>query len=130
MTEETYDVTFLDVFQLDSNDKPIDTCKTSLHEDISIANGKYDIHYVINLLKQIENKCNSGKFNAKDLRFSLQESCKILRVKLEMERDFKQDDRVKTYRCDQCQEIYFVPKNMARECPICLKSKPKRISSF
>lgn len=129
MTED-FDVTFLGVMAANQINRTVEPCKAALHDDLSIANGKYDINFVINLLKQIESKCNKGKFNPSDLRFTLQESCKTLRVKLEMERDFDQDSRVKTYRCEQCQEIYFVPANLKGECPNCAKEKPKRISEF
>lgn len=116
-------------FALDSNDEPI-KCKADLHEDLACKNGIYDIHYAINLLNQIEDRCEKGRFSAHDLRFTLQHSCKTLRLKLEMERDFNQDTRVKTYRCDNCQEMYFVPANMKGECPHCLNERPKRIFKF
>jgi len=91
----------------------------------------YDILFVINLLNQIEHQLNKGKFSPQDTLFSLRESCKSLRVKLEMERNFAMNPKVKAYRCEKCGEMYFVPKFNKDICPTCEeKQNTKRISNF
>lgn len=55
--------------------------------DNMLQHGKYDIHYVIKLLRVIEEKCHQYRLSPHDLRFSLQQSCQKLINFLEIERD-------------------------------------------
>ena len=52
-----------------------------------LEHGKYDINYVITLLKIILNKCNAHLMSAKDLQFTLVQSLTKLIAMLETERD-------------------------------------------
>jgi hypothetical protein len=54
-----------------------------------LEKGKYDIDYVINLLKIIMQKCEQMKMNPKDLQFTLWTSTQKLLSMLEVERDQK-----------------------------------------
>jgi DNA-directed RNA polymerase subunit RPC12/RpoP len=99
--------------------------------DPSPKENTYDILFIINLLNQIEYQLNKGKFSPQDTLFSLRESCKSLRIKLEMEKDFSNKPRVKSYRCEKCGEMYFVLKFNKISCPACEeKQNTKRISNF
>ena len=53
----------------------------------SLAKGKYDINYIINLLKIIMTKCEEMKHNPRDLQFTLWTSTQKLLAMLEVERD-------------------------------------------
>lgn len=48
---------------------------------------KYDINFVINVLKTILRECDRHKINPKDLHISLSQSVKRLLAMLEVERD-------------------------------------------
>lgn len=52
-----------------------------------LQKGKYDINYVINLLKIILQKCEQMKMNPKDLQFTLRTSTEKLLAMIEVERD-------------------------------------------
>jgi len=53
----------------------------------SLPKGKYDINYVINLLRIIHDKIESMKFNARDIPFTMCDSMRRLIANLETERD-------------------------------------------
>lgn len=86
--------------------------------EFSIAKDKYDVNYVINLCKQIIQKCENQKFNSSDLRFSLQQSLKTLVAEIEVQK--YQSNGPKTFRCDNCNEMYFTMPNKTNvNCPHC-----------
>jgi ribosomal protein S27E len=87
-----------------------------------VAKGKYDINYVITLLRIIEGKCHSKRLSPSDLRFSLQESCKQMITYLETERDVKTSkDPVIHLKCERCSFVDLVFSSEAKnwKCPIC-----------
>ncbi len=53
----------------------------------TIPMGKYDINYVIMLLRVILDKCNDMRHNPHDFQFTLQQSLLSLIGMLEVERD-------------------------------------------
>ena len=53
----------------------------------SLPKGKYDIHYVIELLRIIHDKIESMKMSPKDIPFTMCDSMKRLIANLEVERD-------------------------------------------
>lgn len=70
-------VTFFPVTRLDNQNK---------FYGHSLEKGKYDINYVINILKIIVEKCEQLKMRPQDLAFTLTESCKRLIAMLEVEK--------------------------------------------
>lgn len=100
----------------------VTSIKEQKDEIFSLPKGKYDINYVINLLKIIESKCENGKLTPSDLRFSLQQSCKLLRGNLEIERDVLTDqDPIIRAVCKNCKETSFLRKSVQARwvCPNC-----------
>lgn len=94
----------------------------------SLPKGQYDINYVIKLCEMIESKCEVMKLSPSDLCFSLQHSLKSLRISLIMERDFTTHGP-KTYRCETCNEMYFIlPNDPNAFCPHC-KDRTKKIEN-
>lgn len=88
----------------------------------SLEKGKYDINYVITLLRIIEGKCEAGKLSPSDLRFSLQQSCKEMIAHLETERDIKTaKDPVLLMTCEKCKnsELIFKSKCIEWKCNFC-----------
>lgn len=107
----------LDQWPEKNESKPSEKC------EFSISRGKYDANYVINLCKQIIQKCENEKFRSTELRFSLQQSLKILIANIECEL-MTDPTKPKTFRCDDCGEIYFtLPKETKVKCPHCLNRK-------
>ena len=53
----------------------------------SLPKGKYDIHYVIKLLRIIHDKIESMKMSPRDIPFTMCDSMKRLIANLEVERD-------------------------------------------
>lgn len=84
-------VTFLPVTKK-SNEKNISTHVSNLQESSQffrhkLNKGKYDINYVIMLLKIIQDQNEKMKLNPKDFQFTLAQSLQKLICMLEVERD-------------------------------------------
>lgn len=60
---------------------------TPIERNNTVRKGKYDIHYVINLLRSIEDQCHKYRLNPSTLQFSLQNSLQRMIAMLEVERD-------------------------------------------
>lgn len=99
-----------------------------------VIKGRYDINYVISLLRIIEGKCEKGKFRAEDLRFSLQQSCKQMIGYLEVERDCRTSlDPVMMRECPKCRYSELVVKSRYGEwdCAKCKeRDNEERASAF
>lgn len=95
----------------------------------SLQKGKYNIDYVISLLKIIEEECKRHQLNRHDLPLSLRESCKRLRGSLEVEKNCKtsKDPRV-LVTCIECKQSVVIPKRIALhwKCP-CKIDYPKKL---
>jgi len=83
--------------------KPIRLDDTVEFEKYALPKGKYDIHYVIQLCRIIEEKCEKMKHCTSDLRFSLQNSLQRLIAYLETERDNPSNKcHVVHLTCERC----------------------------
>jgi hypothetical protein len=71
------------------SDNQLFELKANRYCDHYLEKGKYDIDYVINLLKIIMQKCEQMRMNPKDLQFTLWTSTQKLLSMLEVERDQK-----------------------------------------
>jgi LytS/YehU family sensor histidine kinase len=56
-------------------------------EKLTLDKSKYDIHFVINLIKTLIDQIERNKFNSSDIAFTLSYSLKKLLANLEVERD-------------------------------------------
>jgi hypothetical protein len=91
-------------------------------EKISLEKNKYDIVFVINLLRTIIKHCNCPGKYSKDFMFSLMRSLESLLSKLEVEYEqMKVKDTVVHLSCQQCGfvEPVFITKAKTWKCPTC-----------
>lgn len=85
----------------------------------SLPKGKYDIDYVIRLLKIIIEQCDYHQLNRYDLPMSLRESCKKLIAYLNTEKLGGSEDPRIMITCSECGESSVVPRRFADvwNCP-------------
>ena len=88
----------------------------------NLTKGKYDIDYVINLLRIIESQCRSVWFEHEHFSRSMCYSLNKLINSLLAEREQLRNPKPRTFRCDKCREIYFtLPDQPNAPCPHCQK---------
>lgn len=83
-----------------------------------LPKGKYDIHYVITLLRMIDSKCQSRPMS--DLGFTLSNSLRRLISHLEVERD-QPKEHIVHLACSLCDHVESVFTSKAKDwqCPVC-----------
>lgn len=89
---------------------------------LHLPKGKYDIDYVIQLCKIIENKCYELRFDPRGLEFTLRSSLKALRCMLETEKSVTPAKRpVILWHCSKCNEteLIFSDLSDAWQCNFC-----------
>lgn len=96
----------------------------------ALKKGKYDIDYVISLLKMIIEHCNRYKFST-SLYISLRDSLGKLLFDLECEKQPKNSDPIVHFQCTECKEITLRPKSMQGKwpniCSDCFNKAKKQI---
>lgn len=86
---------------------PLSSSPISKVPEFSIARGKYDADYVVNLCKQIMQRAENAKHsNIHSFIFSLGHSLRTLIANIECEK-MTDPNRPKAFRCDYCGEMYL-----------------------
>jgi hypothetical protein len=122
MKDYSKDVTFIPLRKLGYNQELTSQDDLRIH----LPKGKYDIHYVIQLVKILEDKVNAHLHSAQDLQLTLKTSLKSLRGMLETERDVHTSSRpVILFTCRKCkfEELIFVDLADKWQCTNCGKVK-------